>query len=90
MRYSHAGGMDTAAEFTALLICGVLRKLGERNATRKFMSCTAKITIVLLCFSLCGAGAFIASTPCEKREPQKTNVIPVKNHDLVRRVWIQV
>jgi hypothetical protein len=54
------------------------------------MSWTAKITIVLLCFALCGAGTFVASTTCEKREPQKTNVIPVKNHDLVRRVWIQV
>jgi hypothetical protein len=81
--------MDTAVEFTALLICGVWRKLDERNATRKFMSCTAN-TIVLLCFSLCGAGAFVASTPCEKREQQKTNVIPVKNRDFVRRVWIQV
>jgi hypothetical protein len=54
------------------------------------MSWTAKITIVLLCFSLCGAGTFVASTACEKRELQKTNVIPVKNRDLVRRVWIQV
>jgi hypothetical protein len=54
------------------------------------MSWTAKIMIVLLCFSLCGAGTFVASTAREKREPQKTNVIPVKNRDLARRVWIQV
>ncbi len=52
------------------------------------MSWTAKITIVLLCFSLCRAGTFVASTGREKTEPQKTNVIPVKNRDLVRRVWI--
>jgi len=52
------------------------------------MSWTAKITIVLLCFSLCGAGTFIASTGREKTEPRKTNVIPVKNRDFVRRVWI--
>jgi hypothetical protein len=54
------------------------------------MNWTAKLTIVLVCFSLCAAGTFVASTAREKREPQKTNVIPVKNRDLVRRVWIQV
>jgi hypothetical protein len=52
------------------------------------MSWTAKITIVLLSFSLCGAGAFVASTAREKREPQKTNAIPVKNREIARRVWI--
>jgi hypothetical protein len=52
------------------------------------MSWTAKITIVLLCFSLCGAGTFVASTTYEKKEPQKTNVIPVKNHEIAKRVWI--
>jgi hypothetical protein len=52
------------------------------------MSRTAKITIVLLCFSLCGAGTFVASTAREKRELQKTNVIPVKNHEIPKRVWI--
>jgi hypothetical protein len=54
------------------------------------MSWTVKITIVLLCFSLCGAGVFFAPTAHEKREPQKMNAIPVKNRDVVRRVWIQV
>jgi hypothetical protein len=51
-----------------------------------------KIAMVLLCFSLCGAAAlFVASSPREKlSEPQKTNAIPVKNHELVRRVWISV
>ena len=52
------------------------------------MTLLTKIAIVLLCFSLCGAGTFVASTAREKREPQKTNVIPVKNRDFVRRGWI--
>jgi hypothetical protein len=91
MRYSLAGRMDTAAEFTALLICGAWKRLrSERHAIRKSMSRTAKITIVLFCFSLCGASTFVASTVREKREPQKTDAIPVKNHEVVRRVWIQV
>jgi hypothetical protein len=50
----------------------------------------AKIAIVLLCFALCGAGTFIASTAQDEDAPQKTNVIPVKNREVVRRVWIQV
>jgi hypothetical protein len=54
------------------------------------MNFTAKIAIVLLCFSLCGAGTFVASTTCEKRQLQKTNMIPVENRDPVRRVWLQI
>jgi hypothetical protein len=54
------------------------------------MSWTIKITIVLLCFSLCGAGTFVASTAREKPEPQKANVIPVKNREVVQRLWILV
>jgi hypothetical protein len=54
------------------------------------MSWTLKVAIILLCISLCGAGTFIASTAREKPERQKTNAIPVKNHEVVRRVWIQV
>jgi hypothetical protein len=50
-----------------------------------------KIAIVLLCFALCGAGTFMASTAREEsKQPQKMNAIPVKNHDLARRIWIQV
>jgi len=49
-----------------------------------------KIAIVLLCFSLCGAGTFIASTAQKEDAPQKTNMIPVKNREVVRRIWIQV
>jgi hypothetical protein len=49
-----------------------------------------KIAIVLLCFSLCGAGTFIASSARQQSQPQKTNVIPVKNREVDGRVWIQI
>ncbi len=54
------------------------------------MNLLTKIAIVLLCFSLCGAGTFIASTAQKDNAPQKTNLIPVKNHEVARRIWIQV
>ena len=47
-----------------------------------------KIAVVLFCFLLCGAGAFIASSPQKEMEPQKTGVTPVKNRGLVGRFWI--
>jgi hypothetical protein len=49
-----------------------------------------KIAVVLLCFSLCGAGTFIASNVQKGDAPQKTKVIPVKNRDAVPRSWIEV
>ena len=52
------------------------------------MNLLTKIAIVLLCFSLCGAGTFIVSTARNEDPPQKTNVIPVKNREMGRRVWI--
>jgi hypothetical protein len=53
------------------------------------MTLTAKMAIVLLCFALCGAGSFIASTARVQSERlQKANAIPVKNHEIARRVWI--
>jgi len=54
------------------------------------MSWTAKIAIVLICFSLCGAGTFVASTAHEKSELQKATTIPVRNREIIRRVWIEV
>jgi hypothetical protein len=54
------------------------------------MTGRTKIAIILLCFLLCGAGTYLASTVHEKREPQKMDTIPVKNRDVVRRIWIQV
>jgi hypothetical protein len=52
------------------------------------MSFMTKIAIVLLCFSLCGAGTFIASSARKENEPRKTNVIPVKNREAIRHGWI--
>jgi hypothetical protein len=52
------------------------------------MTLLTKIAIVLLCFSLCGAGAFIASSARKENEPRKTNIIPVKNREVAWRVWI--
>jgi hypothetical protein len=52
------------------------------------MSLLTKITIVLLCFSLCRAGTFIASSARQNDQPQKANVIPVKNRKPARRIWI--
>ena len=54
------------------------------------MTLAAKIVIVLLCFALCGAGTFIASTAREQSQwPRKTNAIPVKNREVARHIWIQ-
>jgi hypothetical protein len=53
------------------------------------MTRTVKIAIVLLCFALCAAGALMAPSAREQSEPpQKVNAIPVKNHEIARRVWI--
>jgi hypothetical protein len=55
------------------------------------MSRMLKLAVVVVCFSLCGAGTFIVSTPREKGQwQQKTNVVPVKNPQLIQRNWIQV
>ena len=52
------------------------------------MSFLTKIVIVLFCFSLCGAGTFIASSAHTENEPQKMKMIPVKNRGFSGRVWI--
>jgi hypothetical protein len=49
-----------------------------------------KLAIIFVCFSLCGAGTFIVSTAGHERSQQKTNVMPVKNRQLIQRNWIQV
>jgi hypothetical protein len=49
-----------------------------------------KVAIVVLCFSLCGAGTFIVSMPQAGKSPQKTNVLPVKNRSVIQLNWIQV
>jgi hypothetical protein len=53
------------------------------------MPLTVKLTIVLLCFGLCGAGTFVASNTREESERlEKMNAIPVKNHEITPRIWI--
>jgi len=54
------------------------------------MSRMLKLAVVVVCFSLCGAGTFIVSTPRDGQWQQKTNVVPVKNQQLIQRNWIQV
>ena len=49
-----------------------------------------KLAIVVVCFSLCGAGTFILPVPLDERSQQKTNVMPVKNRQLIQQNWIQV
>jgi hypothetical protein len=49
-----------------------------------------KLGIVVVCFSLCGAGTFIVSTPQDEQSQQKTNVVPIKNRQLPQRNWIQI
>jgi len=49
-----------------------------------------KLAIVVVCFSLCGAGTFIVSAPGDEPSQQKTNLMPVKNWQLIQRNWIQV
>ena len=53
------------------------------------MKLTAKIALVLICISLCGTGAMMVSKAPEKPEPQKIKAMPVKNHEFVRRTWIE-
>jgi len=49
-----------------------------------------KLAIVIVCFSLCGAGTFMVSLPQEEQSQQKTHVVPVKNLQIINRNWIQV
>ena len=52
------------------------------------MTRRTKSAIILLCFFLCGAGTYLASTVHEKSEPQKMNAIPVINRNIGRPIWI--
>jgi hypothetical protein len=92
MLCSPAGPTDIAPGFIALLIFGVWRSiLTETQATNRnsSVSRTLKLAIVVVCFSLCGAGTFIVSTPYDKQSQQKTNVMPIKNPQSIKRNWIQ-
>jgi uncharacterized membrane protein YadS len=54
------------------------------------MSSAIKVLIVVLCFSVCGAGAFFATEPVPKARLHPPNATPVKNRETLQRVWIQV
>jgi hypothetical protein len=54
------------------------------------VSVIPKIGIAFLCFSLCVVGVLIVSTARQSPEPQKTNVMPAKNREIARRIWIEV
>jgi flagellar basal body-associated protein FliL len=85
--------MDTAPGFIALLISAVWRSiLPETQSTNRNSSVSRmlKLAIVLVCFSLCGAGTFFVSTSRDEQSQQKTNVMPVKNRQLIQRTWIGV
>jgi hypothetical protein len=85
--------MDTAPGFIALLISAAWRSiLTEIQATNRISSVSRmlKLAIVVVCFSLCGAGTFIVSTPQDGKSQPKTNLMPVKNRQLIQRNWIQV
>jgi hypothetical protein len=85
--------MDTVPAFIALLTSAVWRSiLSEIQATNRISSVSRmlKLAIVVVCFSLCGAGTFIVSTPRDEQLQQKTNVMPIKNRQLIQRNWIQV
>ena len=91
MRCNRAGPTDTAPAFIALLISAVWRSLlTEPQPTNRDSSVSRmlKLAVVVVCFSLCGAGTFIVSTPQNEKSQQKTNVMPIKNHKIVRPVWI--
>jgi hypothetical protein len=48
-----------------------------------------KLAIVLICLSLCGAGPFFVSTAQKEKSHYKPNVVPVRNHQLMPRNWMQ-
>jgi uncharacterized membrane protein YadS len=54
------------------------------------MSSAIKALIVVVCFSVCGAGAFFATEPVPKAQSHPPNATPVKNRETAQRVWIQV
>jgi hypothetical protein len=93
MHSSPVGATDTAPAFIALLISAVWRSiLTETQATNRnsSMSRMLKLAIVVVCFSLCGAGTFIVPMPQDEKSQHKTNVMPIKNRQLTERTWIEV
>jgi hypothetical protein len=79
--------------FTALLISvgwGSILTETQSTSLDSSVSRMLKLAIVVVCFSLCAAGTFIVSMPREERSQQKTNVMPVKNRQLIQQAWLRV
>jgi hypothetical protein len=49
-----------------------------------------KLAIVVVCFSLCGAGTFIVPAPRDEQSQPKSQLVPVKNRQLIQRAWLRV
>ena len=54
------------------------------------MKAGTKSLLVMLCLSLCGAGAVVAYRPSGQNQLPKPIAIPVENRDNSPRIWIQV
>jgi hypothetical protein len=54
------------------------------------MNRSAKILTLLLCFSLCAAGAILSAKESAKDGESKTQTVPVLNHQPQRGIWLQV
>jgi hypothetical protein len=83
--------MGMRLEFTALLICGVWEMLmGERRATTLELSCEFgdedrdRSALLLALWSW----DFHRFEHAKRERAAKKNVIPVKNREVGRRVWI--
>jgi hypothetical protein len=54
------------------------------------MNRTAKILTVLVCFSLCAAGAVFSPKDSAKGGESKTQMVPINNHQPQRGIWLRV
>ncbi len=49
-----------------------------------------KLAIVVLCFVLCGAATVVVSLARDEEWRQRTNAMPIENHQIIHRSWIEV
>ena len=54
------------------------------------MSRKARLTIIMICVSVCSAGMFVVPMVDKERDAQKTHVTPVKNRAMPERIYIRV
>jgi len=52
------------------------------------MSLSTRITLLLFFFSLCLGGAILAPEKDLKTDPPKTKLVPVKNPNALRHIWL--